>query len=436
MYSFLYNHIFIPIALIYVKLFKKYNPKLAERENNCQKSWSALEILPENNFRIWFHSASMGEFEQVKPVIENIKRMRSDVQIICSFFSPSGFNTQLNYPHADAIVYMPLDTKRNAKKFIDLIKPNIAVFVRYEIWRNHLEALKKKGIPRVLINATQPSRKFYRNFLLTQLFIRSSMNLFNNIFTVGRKHTKYFKRIGVRSYIRTMTDTRYDRIISKIDEANKNPMLSREIFDENEFILIAGSTWEPDERLVYKCVTDLREELNLKIRVIYVPHEPGKERLNFLSNLVGDYIYLSDILKLLDSGKSNAEIKSIISNKDIICDSIGKLLRIYSIGDCAYIGGGFGAGVHSLSEPAGYGIPLACGPNIKKSYDAEYFLQNGALQIVSSPKHLAPWLYSIIIDNEKRKSIGEILKNYIYQSAGTSRLISIKLLNKLEKVKE
>ena len=436
MYSFIYNYIFIPLALLYVKLSKKRNAKLAEREENCKKSWMALDILPENHPRIWFHSASMGEFEQVKPVIENIKKERPDTLIICSFFSPSGYNTQIKYPAADAIIYMPLDTKRNAQEFIDLIKPDIAVFVRYEIWRNHLVVLKKKSIPRVLINATQPSQKFYRNFILTQLFIRSSMNLFNNIFTVGRKHTKYFKKIGVRSYIRTMTDTRYDRIITKIEEAKTNHIVPQELFDKNEFVLVAGSTWEPDERIIYPAIMELRQELNINIRVIYVPHEPTQERLRFLTNLLMDnYIYLSEILDLLNSNKSYTEIKLIINNRDIVCDSIGKLLRLYAIGDFAYIGGGFGEGVHSLAEPAGYGLPLACGHNIRKSYDAEYFLQNNALQIVTSSEQFEKWLYSLITNNEKRNTLGETLMNYIYQSAGSSRLISIKLLNKLEKLK-
>lgn len=437
MYSFIYNYIFIPIALIYIKIFKKRNPKLAEREDNCKKSWSALEILPINGQRIWFHSASMGEFEQVKPVIENIKKERADIQIICSFFSPSGYNTQVKYPLADAIVYMPIDTKHNAEEFINLIKPDIAVFVRYEIWRNHLEVLKKKGIPRVLINATQPSQKFYRNFFLTQLFIRSSMNLLNNIFSVGRKHTKYFKKIGVRSYIRTMTDTRYDRIIAKIEEAKKDQIIPRELFNSNEFILIAGSTWAQDEQIIHNAITDLRSDLNLKIRVVYVPHEPTRERLHFLTNLLGNnFIYLSEILELLKSNKSYTEIKLLINNRDIICDSIGKLLRLYAIGDVAYIGGGFGAGVHSLAEAAGYGLPLACGSNIRKSYDAEYFLQNGALQIISSHQQFEKWIYSLVTNQEKRNLLSETLTNYIYQSAGSSRLISIKLLNKLEKVKD
>jgi len=437
MYSFIYNYIFIPLALLYVKIFKKRNAKLAEREENCRKSWEALEILPDNRKRIWFHSASMGEFEQVKSVIENIKKERPEVLIICSFFSPSGYNTQKNYPYADAIVYMPLDTKRNAKEFINLVKPDIAVFVRYEIWRNHLEVLKSKGIPRVLINATRPSQNFYRNFFLTQLFIRSSMNLFNNIFTVGRKHTKYFKQIGVRSYIRTLTDTRYDRIIAKIEEAKTKKIIPRELFDGNEYVLIAGSTWEPDERLIYKAIEDIRDELNIKIRVIYVPHEPTKERLDFLSNLLLDnFIYLSEVLELLQSNKSYNEIRYIINNRDIICDSIGKLLQLYAIGDFAYIGGGFGEGVHSVAEAGGYGLPLACGPKIKKSYDALYFLENGALQIVSSSKHLEQWLYSLIIDKEKRNYLGEIPKNHIYQSAGSSRLITLKLLNQLDKLKE
>ncbi|MCE5304787.1 hypothetical protein LLG34_03685 [bacterium] len=436
MYSFFYNYIFIPIALLFVKFFKRTNPKLAEREENCQKSWKVLDTLPKSGSRIWFHSASMGEFEQVKPVIEAIKNMNPDVKIVCSFFSPSGFNTQLNYPYADAIVYLPLDTKRNAKEFIKLVKPDVAVFVRYEIWRNHLRVLQEKGIPRVLINATQPSNSFYRNFILTSGFIRSSMSLFNNIFTVGRKHTKYFKKIGVRSYIRTMTDTRYDRIISKIQEAKADMVIPREIFHEDECVLIAGSTWEDDERLIYKAVSDLRQELNIKIRVVYVPHEPTQERLNFLSNLIGNNIYLSELTDHLSTSKSYKEIRALIADKDIVCDSIGKLLKIYATGDFAYIGGGFGAGVHSLAEAAGYGLPLACGYNIKKSYDAEFLLQNNALQIVSSAKQFEQWLYSIIVDEDSRKNLGEIAQNYIYQSAGSSRLIAFKILNKLKKIEE
>lgn len=370
----------------------------------------------------------MGEFEQVKPVIEELKKNRSYLYIIVSFFSPSGFNNQKNYELVDKFCYLPIDTKENAERFINAIKPDVAVFVRYEIWRNYLLELHKNKIPTVLINATMPTNNFYRNFSLTKKFLRQNYNLFSLILTAGSRHTDYFEQLGLSTEIRTLTDTRFDRIIQKVEENRIYEVIDHRVFDPEEIILVAGSIWKEDENVLIPAITKVRKDIDAKIKIIYVPHEPTDENIERLSELVPNHALFSRIVDCLKE-KGCRWLHEKLIGKDIIVDQIGHLLGLYKFASIAYVGGAFGEGVHSVTEPAGYGIPIITGPNLSKSTDAQYLRKNKALKVIKNSKDLADYLKFLILNNNFRNELGRIAKEYVYNSAGSSKIVSDRIIS-------
>lgn len=428
--DFLYNYIFLPLALIYVRIWKNFNKKLKVREEEVFKSWDNLNNLPEDKIRIWFHSASMGEFEQAKPVIELLKKQIPNVFIIASFFSPSGYNTQQKYKYIDRVCYIPLDKKKNAVEFLNLINPDFAIFVRYEIWRNHLLELKKRNITTYLINATKPTNNFFANFPLSRRFIKSNMKLFDKIYTTGTKHTKYFVGLGIKHTIRTLTDTRFDRIIEIVEDSQINLLLPKEIFDDKELILVAGSIWEKDEDIIIEGVKNIKKTLDIPLKVIYVPHEPTEDNIERLSLKLENYALLSKIQDCLKT-KSCKWLQEKLTGRDIIVDSIGYLLRLYNYADFAYIGGAFGEGVHSVTEAAGYGLPLCTGPNLSKSTDAQILHKMRILTVINNKNDFEVWLKKMCLNPTLRNEAGRLAKEYIYQAAGSSKYIVNSITQKL-----
>jgi 3-deoxy-D-manno-octulosonic-acid transferase len=429
--SVLYNSIFIPFAKIIISVLKPFNKKLKEREESIKHN-IFIKIKQDEVARIWFHAASMGEFEQAKPVIEHIKSKYPEIQIIASFFSPSGYNNQKKYKFIDDIYYLPFDTKQNAVEFINSIKPNAAVFVRYEIWRNYLEYLSRKKIPSYLICATRPNSKPLRYFPFLKAFTRSNYSLFTKIYTIGELHSEYFSSLGLSSKITTLSDTRFDRIIENVEKARNNPVLPQELFSLGEFIFVAGSTWEQDEEILIETKYKIYKDNKYKLRYIIVPHEPTPENISRIKNRLPDSILLSDLELLIKSNESIARTKSVLANKNIIVDSIGKLLRLYGNADAAYIGGGFGAGIHSVTEPAGYGIPLATGPKIENSQDASELYKLGALTVIKNKKDFYKWITSLMDSEEKATEYGEIARKYVYNLTGSSKIIAAQIISKLK----
>ncbi|HPO62283.1 MAG TPA: glycosyltransferase N-terminal domain-containing protein [Candidatus Kapabacteria bacterium] len=423
-YSIVYNALLIPLAQVIIYFLKMFNPKLKEREENCSLSLDSLRKLnlQKRDNVVWFHSASMGEFEQAKPIIEKLKARNKDIKIVCSFFSPSGYKNQKNYEFADAVCYLPFDSIKNVRMFLDLVNPCLVVFVRYEIWRNYLEQIKKRQIKVMLIDATAPQSKSIVNPFFIRGFTRTNYSFFDYIFTVGEKHTEFFKELGVKSNIKTLTDTRFDRIIEKVSQNQAKPLVPRSIFNEDELVLIAGSSWEEDEELIYNSLKNLDLSYKEKLRLIIVPHEPTDEHILRLQTLFSDTLLFSKLLEITKK-YDIAEVKKIVGKNTIIVDSIGKLLGLYSIADFAYIGGGFGAGIHSVTEPAGYGIPLSCGYRYKVSHDAVNLVELNALKIIEGKADFTKWLEELISDENKRNELGKIAKEYINNNAGATEKI-------------
>lgn len=374
-----------------------------------------------------FHSASMGEFEQAKPIIEYIKKNFPDYITVASFYSPSGYENQINYELADVKLYLPLDTKKNAKLFVDTVEPEIAIFIRYELWLNILNYLHKKSAKIILLNVTLPSTSIVRNVLLKP-FYRMVYNKVNKIYSIDPNMINYLRNLNVSTQVSLLPDTRFDRVKSSIlAKSNDFTWLKRAMLDR--FILVAGSTWEADERILSKALSKIRETIypKSKITVIYVPHEPTEKHIRKLKTVLKNYILFSKLVKFSDENTNLA--KNFENNVDIIIDSIGLLLGIYSIADVAFVGGGFGVGIHSVVEPAGYGLPVACGPKLNNAKDALGLLEKGYLTVVKNELELIQWLKIFITGAINLKNLSSQIKNHFDSNCGATDKITKEIIS-------
>ena len=408
MILFLYNVFVIPILRIAVRCISLFNPKLREREAAWKTTLARIPQLPPNTQRVWFHVASMGEFEQAKPIIEQLKKNNPTLSIIVSFYSPSGYRNQKDYSLADAVVYMPLDTRKKARQFIVAINPSVVVFIRYELWLNHLAELSKREIPAYLFCATFPNSSLW-SYPIFRSILSNTLNYFTEIYTVGQRETNLFQNAGTSTPVHSASDTRFDRIISVIEKSQKEPpILPENYFMPDDIVVVAGSTWQQDEEMLIGAFYEL-EHQEYPIRMIIVPHEPTTEHIQAIESKLENSVLLSEVIT-----------KGTIA-RHIIVDSIGKLLKLYSYADIVYVGGGFGAGVHSTAEPAGYGVPLVCGSNIKRSPDAQNLFELNALTCINSCNELIEWLMKMIDEKPERLKRGELAKNYVYKGLGGSK---------------
>jgi len=394
-------------------------PKFRKRERNWKTVLDDCQLqVYKDEKLIWFHAASMGEFEQAKPIIEKLKKSDTRIKVLCSFYSPSGYENQKKYKYSDAVVYLPPDTRKNAKQFLDKFRPDIAVFIRYEIWHNFLHEINKKKIPLLLVAATAPATKLKFEFI--KQFYSLNFSYFNIIYTVSQLEAKNFMSYELNNEIIALSDPRFDRIINSVKSELENPILSKEIFKQY-FTIVAGSSWDSDEDLLIKALERLNKD-RFRFLCIFVPHEPTKEHVRKLNKKI-DSVLLSE----LEIHQGNIhKIAKDLKGKHLIVDSIGKLLSLYSIADAAYIGGAFGAGVHSVTEPAGYSIPLACGPKMKNSPDAVILKKEEALTVLNSYQDAVRWIEIISVESN-RNSIGRIAGNYIQTNSGASDIIIEKI---------
>ncbi len=426
----LYNILFIPTARLVIKVMGIFNPKLRLREDGWKNALSKLESInskDDNAKRIWFHASSMGEFEQAKPIIELFKKNYKEVKVIVSFFSPSGFENQKNYEFADAVLYLPFDRLKDVQHFLSVVKPDIAVFVRYEIWRNFLQELNKLSIKTFLIDATKPASTMLTTVPLLKDFTRRNYNFFEKIFTVDEKQTVFFKNFDVKPEVITLSDTRFDRIADKVAEASELKTIPKDFFSNDDFVIVLGSCWQPDEKIAFNAVKKWNSKHTKKIKMIVVPHEPTKQHIADVISSGLDFVLLSDIEKHIEDSSFINENRS----SHILVDSIGKLLMLYTYADAAYIGGAFGAGVHSVTEPAGYGIPLATGIAMENSPDAINLRELNALTVIKHSEDLYCWLEAMVEDKNHYGVMAASANEYINSRLGSSSKIYEYLKNEL-----
>ena len=400
METFFYS-IFLSLYVCCIRVLSIWNLKA--------KLWIVgRKALPALNFTgaktIWMHCASLGEFEQGRPVVESIKRQYPAIKIVLTFFSPSGYEVQKNYTGADAILYLPVDSKANAKKMIEAINPCLVLWVKYEYWHYYLQALKQQQIPVLLISGifrkSQPFFKWYGGFW------KAILPSFNHFFVQDEGSEILLKQIGINKNVTVSGDTRFDRVIEIAGKFTHNPLIQQ--FCGDSKVIVAGSTWEDDEAELIHYV-----RANPHIKFIIAPHEIDADNLKDVQKeFAGSMLYSTIVINPTTTGHV------------LIIDNVGMLSQLYYYADITYVGGGFGSdGVHNVLEAAVYGKPVIYGPEFEKFIEAAELVDCGGGIAISSALELEKVLTNLWNDDEALNTAGLAAKNYVYNNAGASKKI-------------
>lgn len=391
----------IYLASFFIKLIALFNPKLKKGVVGRKETFNKLknEIKPSDK-TFWFHCASLGEYEQGLPVFEGLKLKYPNYKVVISFFSPSGYEVRKNTKIADLVVYLPLDTRRNARRFLDLLNPNCIVFVKYEIWPNLLLEIKKRNLKCILISAV--FRKDQRFFKWYGRLTKSALFAFNHIFTQDENSKKLLSKIGLNA-VTVSGDTRFDRVSNQLSINNSVPFISS--FKQDKLCVVFGSTWPDDDKLFI----DYINKSDGDIKFIIAPHEI---KTSYIESLKSQ-------LKVKTVCFSNMANKDLSTYSVFILDTIGYLSRVYSYADIAYVGGAAGStGLHNVLEPAVFGVPILIGKNYKKFPEAEVLTGYGGITSITNRADLETALEVLVKQSNRRKKQGTINKSFIEKNRG------------------
>lgn len=396
----LYN-ILTYIAAFHLNLIALFNSKIKLGVTGRKIT---LKILKSNiSFQdkvIWFHCASLGEYEQGLPVFEELKKMHPNHKIVLSFFSPSGFEIRKNNPLTDIVVYLPLDTNHNAKTFLKLVHPDLVVFVKYEMWPNYLNELYRQKTRTILISALfrkeQAFFRFYGDFML------KSLNAFEHIFVQNKNSKELLETIGFTN-VTVSGDTRFDRVSSQLKKDNTLEFIEQ--FKQNKLCIVAGSTWQEDESILVDYINLASDDL----KFIIAPHNIKTNQIETLKSSIKKKTILF----------SEKETSDLSNFQVFIIDTIGILSKIYSYADIVYIGGAAGnTGLHNTLEPAVFGVPIIIGENYKKFPEANEMIERGGMYAISNQKEFNSILDSLVLNAEKRTQSGNANQLYITKNCG------------------
>jgi len=369
--------------------------------------WIVYELLRQQKEDgakyIWFHAASLGEFEQGRPLIEKIRERYPEYKILLTFFSPSGYEVRKNYKGADIVCYLPLDKPRNVNKFLDIIQPCMAFFIKYEFWKNYLDELHKRNIPVYSISSIfRKEQIFFKWYGGTY---RKVLANFDQLFVQNETSKRFLSKIGINK-VTVVGDTRFDRVLEIRQEAKDLPLV--EAFKSNSMTIVAGSSWQPDEDLFIEYFNTHPD-----IKLIIAPHVIDENHLvEIISKLKRPYVRYS---KANEQNVRNADC--------LIIDGFGLLSSIYRYGEIAYVGGGFGVGIHNILEAAVYGIPVIFGPKYQKFMEAKQLLEENGAFSIKNHEELSQLLDKMISDTEYLKEVGANADNYVSKNLGASEKI-------------
>ena len=360
---------------------------------------------------VWFHCSSVGEFEQARPLIEWYKENRKEYRILLTFFSPSGYEMRKNYPLADWIFYLPVDTALNARRFLDAVKPEKAVFIKYEFWYNYLNQLKKMGVKTYIVSAIfREDQVFFKSW--GGLF-RKMLASFTALFVQDELSGRLLEGIGIKENVTICGDTRFDRVNQITASSREFPAISK--FSKDSFTVLAGSTWPPCEEILAATVKNFS-----KVKLVIAPHEIHKEHIAKILETFKGY----KLLKFSDV-KDDSDPRLESSNV-LLIDCMGILSSIYRYGDFAYIGGGFGVGIHNILEAATYGIPVAFGPKYQKFKEARDLVALQGATPVRGQEEFYALLDKMVKNRPVREERGRICLDYVKKNLGaTEKIIKV-----------
>lgn len=352
---------------------------------------------------VWFHCASLGEFEQGRPVIEALRDRCPGHKILLTFFSPSGFEKRKNYKGADHVMYLPLDTARNARAMINTLSLEMVLFIKYEFWFHFLRCLKRAGVPVYLASGIfRPDQLFFKWY---GTWYRKFLDCFTHIFVQQEASRVLLEKHGLER-ITVAGDTRFDRVRQVAESSYSHKGL--EEFTGGAEVIVAGSTWEPDEQMLEACYQELPQDL----RWIIAPHELSAPHLQKLKNRFPDSVLFTELEQGLTSG-----------TRVVIVDTIGQLSALYRYGTLAYIGGGFGKGIHNILEAATYGLPVIFGPNHQRFSEALELVKFGGAFPVLNKSELLSTICQQLEINSLLKTSAEIASNYVLERIGATSVI-------------
>jgi 3-deoxy-D-manno-octulosonic-acid transferase len=399
----LYNFLVFTTSLL-LPIITLFNKKIKLFVDGRKETFSKIKALKGENV-IWFHAASLGEFEQARPMIEELKKTYSEYKILVTFFSPSGYEVRKNYKLADVICYLPLDSKSNAKIFLDIVNPKFAIFIKYEFWPNLLNELKLKEIPTILVSGILREKQLF--FKSYGGFMRKSLEAFHHFFVQDETSKKLLSAINFEN-VSIAGDTRFDRVSKILEQDNSLDFIDE--FKNNQYTIVAGSTWQEDEELL---VNYINNNASKNEKFIIAPHTIKQEAILELKKSI-------QIKTVLFSERFDKNLKEY---QVFIIDTIGLLTKIYAAADLGYVGGGLKTGLHNILEPATFGIPVVIGNKYEKFKEAVDLVKIGGCISIKNQEEFTANFISFKKDENFRKLTGVINKRYIKDHLGATKLV-------------
>ena len=403
----IYN-IGVYIADFHLKIIALFSHKLKLGVDGRAQTFNILETsISKNDKTFWFHCASLGEYEQGLPVFKVLREKYPLHKIVLTFFSPSGYEIRKNTDVADIVVYLPMDTKVNAKRFLNIVHPELTIFVKYDIWPNYLIELKKRNLRAILISALFRNNQSY--FKPLGSMMRNALSAFEHIFVQNEDSKKLLESINFNN-VTVAGDTRFDRVTNQLKTDNKLTFI--EEFKQDKLCVVVGSSWPEDEELL---VNYINSNDSKEIKYIIAPHNIKQNQIQNLTSKL-------NVKTVLFTEK---ESQNLSDYSVFIIDTIGILSKIYSYADIAYVGGAMGAtGLHNILEPAVFGVPIIIGKNHSKFPEAQQMIDFGGLKSIKNEDELNSELTSIIENASKRNQMGSLNKEFIDLNKGAIQKIT------------
>lgn len=404
----LYQLIIISFQFL-LPVLKFFSPKMklfVEGRTNWKTKLKSQ--VSENDKVIWFHAASLGEYEQAVPILEALRQTHPDYKIAVSFFSPSGYEVKKKDSKLDIVTYLPLDTKKNAKQFLDILNPEVAFFIKYEIWPNLMDVLDDRKIKTYLISGLFRPEQLY--FKPLGKFMSEALGKFDHLFVQNEDSFKLLKTHGFEK-AGISGDTRYDRVISQLAMDNQLDFMDN-FTASGELCMVFGSTWPEDLSITLDAIN----KAPTHVKLIIAPHQINSTQIQKLKKDLSKKVICYSEIK--DQNLQDFEV--------LIVDTIGLLTKIYSYADLAYVGGGMGlSGLHNILEPAAFGIPIVIGENYDRFPEAKMLRRLGGLFSVSSEKEFEDLFHKLVSDVNFREKSGQICGHFVNSEAGaTSKILS------------
>lgn len=406
--NFLYN-ILVFIASILLKIVALFNKKINKFVTGRKETFTKLSAIKKQDKVIWLHAASLGEFEQGRPIIEVLKKEYPNYKIVVTFFSPSGYEIRKNYPLADIVCYLPFDTKKKVKKFIKQLHPDIAIIVKYEFWINLLNELKQTNTKTILVSGifreNQHFFKFYGRWM------QKSLQAFHHFFVQNNTSKKLLNSINFTN-VTISGDTRFDRVYKILQQDNSLDFI--ETFKNKKHTVVAGSTWKEDEELIINYINNKATDDE---KFIIAPHNINAKQIAELRNNI-------DKKTILFSEKEQYKPQNLQHFQVFIIDTIGLLTKIYSYADIAYVGGGLATGLHNILEPATFGIPIIFGGNkYQKFKEATDLVALKGCKTITNQNEFSSIFAQLKSDIVLQKTMGTTNKKYVAKNIGATNLI-------------